>query len=207
MVTETRSVAGFDSVVFAVPAEISIEQGPQETLALEAEPAVLRKMTSEVRGRRLHIGVAGQVETRQPIRIRLGVRTLRAVESRAPAAISTGPLRTESLALVLSGGRSIRIDRLDDALNLDVRMAGAGEVAIGGGKVKAQQVAISGMGTYSAPALASESAAVAINGNGEVQLAASSTLAVSIGGMGHVRYHGDPAVTRSIRGMASIEKD
>ena len=48
---------------------------------------------------------------------------------------------------------------------------------------------------------------MAIDGNGEVQLAASTTLAVRIGGVGNVRYHGDPAVTRSIRGIGSVEKE
>src|SRR5687767_3096890 len=81
--TETRGVADFDEVVFAVPGEVSINQGPRETLTLEAEPAVLRKITTEIRGRRLLIGLApGRVETQQPIRMKLGVRTLRAFESR-----------------------------------------------------------------------------------------------------------------------------
>jgi hypothetical protein len=208
MATETRNVADFDTVVLAVPGEVSIEQGPRETLTLECESAVLRKLTTEVHGRQLFIGVAsGRIETQQPIRIKLGVRTLRALESRAPSAISTGPLRTDSLSLLMAGGGSIRVDRLDNAQSLNVRITGAGDVVIGGGKVGAQQLAIAGMGTYSAPKLASTSADVAIDGNGEVQLAASTTLAVRIGGVGHVRYHGDPAVTRSIRGIGSIEKD
>ena len=108
---------------------------------------------------------------------------------------------------MVAGGGSIRVDRLESARSLDVRIQGAGEVAVGGGQVKAQQLAIAGMGSYSAPKLASESAEVSIQGNGQVQLAASTTLAVSIGGIGHVRYHGDPAVTRSISGIGSIEKD
>jgi hypothetical protein len=206
--TETRSVADFDEVVFAVAGEVSIEQGARETLTLEAEPAVLRKITSEVQDRRLLIGLApGRVETQFPIRMKLGVRTLRAFESRTAGAINIGPLRSDSLALVLAGGGSIRLERLENAHRLDVRITGAGEVSVGGGKVAAQQLAITGMGTYSAPKLASERADVAIDGNGEVQLAASSTLAVRIGGVGHVRYHGDPAVTRSIRGIGSVEKD
>jgi hypothetical protein len=206
--TETRSVADFDQVVFAVAGEVSIEQGPRETLTLEAEPAVLRKITTEVQGRRLLIGLApGRIETQQPIRMKLGVRTLRAFESRTAGAISIGPLRSEALALVLAGGGSIRLDRLDNARSLDVRITGAGDVAVGGGKVTAQQLAITGTGSYTAPELASERADVAIDGNGEVRLAASSTLAVRIGGIGHVRYHGDPAVTRSIRGIGTIEKD
>lgn len=206
--TETRSVADFDQVVFAVAGEVSVEQGPRETLTLDAEPAVLRKITTEVHDRRLLIGLApGRIETQQPIRMKLGVRMLRSFESRTAGAIHIGPLRGDALTLVLAGGGSIRLDRLDDARSLEVRITGAGDVAVGGGKVTAQQLAITGMGTYSAPQLASEGAEVAIDGNGEAQLAASHTLAVRIGGVGHVRYHGDPAVTRSIRGIGSIEKD
>jgi len=206
--TEPRSVANFDEVVFAVAGDVSIEQGPRESLTLEAEPAVLRKITAEVHDRRLLIGLApGRVETHEPIRMKLGVQTLRAFESRTAGAISIGPLRSDTLALVLAGSGSIRLERLDNARSLDVRITGTGDVAVGGGKVTMQQLAITGIGTYSAPRLASERADVSIDGNGEVQLAASTTLAVRIGGVGHVRYHGDPAVTRSIRGIGSVEKD
>lgn len=206
--TESRSVADFDEVVFAVAGEVSIKQGPRETLTLEAEPAVLRKITTEVHGRRLLIGLSsGRVETQEPIRMKLGIRTLRAFESRTAGAISIGPLSSDSLALVLAGGGSIRLDRLENARSLDVRITGAGDVAVAGGKVTTQQVAIAGIGNYVAPKLASERAQVAIDGSGNVQLAASSTLGVRIGGIGHVRYHGDPAVTRSIQGIGSIEKN
>jgi hypothetical protein len=206
--TETRSVAAFDEVVFAVAGEVSIEQGPRETLTLEAEPAVLRKITTEIHGRRLLIGLApGRIETQQPIRMKLAVQTLRAFESRTAGAISIGPLYTEALALVLAGGGSIRLDRLENTLSLDVRITGAGEVAVESGKVRMQKVSITGIGTYYAPKLVSERAEVAIDGNGEVQLAAINTLAVRIDGVGQVRYHGNPAVTRSIRGIGSIEKD
>jgi hypothetical protein len=206
--TETRSVADFDQVVFAVAGEVSIEQGPGETLTLEAEPAVLRKITTEIRDRRLLIGLMpGRIETQQPIRMKLRVRSLRSFESRTAGEVSIGALRSDALVLVLAGGGSIRLDRLDGARSLDVRITGAGDVVVGGGKVIAQQLAITGMGRYSAPRLASEQAEVAIDGNGEVRLAASTTLAVRISGVGQVRYHGDPVVTRSIRGVGTIEKD
>ncbi|MDM0115685.1 head GIN domain-containing protein [Variovorax sp. J22R133] len=206
---ETRSVADFDEIVFSVAGEVSVEQGSRESLSLDAEPAVLRKITTEIRDRRLIIGVSpsSRIETNQPIRMKIGVRQLRAFESRTSGAISIGPLRSDTLALVLAGGGSIRVDRLDNAANLKVQITGAGDISVGGGKVTAQQLAITGTGTYSAPKLASERAEVAIDGSGEVQLAASATLAVRVDGIGNVRYHGDPAVTRSIRGIGSINKD
>lgn len=206
--TQTRSVAGFDAVVLVLPAEVRIEQGARETLSLEAEAAVLPKITTEVHGRRLVIGVAppGRLETREPIRIRLGVRALRAFESRAPGAIAIGPLRSESLSLVLGGGGSVQLERLE-ASSLRLRITGAGEVDVGGGRVGAQELAITGTGRYTAPGLDSERAEVSIDGSGEVQLAASSTLAVRIAGVGNVRFRGNPAVTRAISGIGTIEKD
>jgi hypothetical protein len=206
--TETRAVSGFDEVVFAVAGEVRIDQGARETLTLEAEPAVLRKITTEVQGRRLVIALApGKVETQEPIRTRIGVRTLRAFESRTAGEVRIGPLQSDALSLVLAGGGSIRVDRLEHARRLDVRITGAGDVAIGGGQVAAQQLAITGMGSYAAPRLDSGRAEVAIDGNGDVRLAASGVLNVRIAGVGHVRYHGDPAVTRSIRGIGTVEKD
>jgi hypothetical protein len=108
---------------------------------------VLRKITSEIHGRRLLIGLApGRIETQQPIRMKLGVWTLRALESRTAGAISIGPLRSDALALAMAGASTIRLNRLDNALSL-----------------RAQKVAISGMGSYSAPQLVSERAEVAID--------------------------------------------
>ena len=206
--TETRHVADFDEVVFALAGEVSIEQGSRETLVVEAEPAVLRKITTEIRNRRLFIGLApGRIETREPIRMKLGVQNLRAFESRTAGVIRIGALRCDTLALVLAGGGAMRLDRLDNARTLDVRISGAGDIAVVGGKVALQQLAITGSGSYVAPGLTSERAEVAIDGSGDVQLAASTALAVRIGGVGHVRYRGDPAVTRSIRGIGSVEKD
>ncbi|SFM63213.1 head GIN domain-containing protein [Variovorax sp. OV329] len=206
--TETRHVADFDEVVFALAGEVSIEQGSRETLTVEAEPAVLRKITTEIRDRRLFIGMApGRIETQEPIRMKLGVQNLRAFESRTAGVIRIGALRCDTLALVLAGGGAMRLDRLDNARSLDVRISGAGDIAVAGGKVAVQQLAITGSGNYVAPGLASERAEVAIDGSGDVQLAASTALAVRIGGVGHVRYRGDPSVTRSIRGIGSVEKD
>lgn len=204
---EARSVAGFDSVLLEVAGELQISQGSQESLSVEAEPAVLRMIVTEVRDRRLRIGLRpGRVETREPIRFRLGVRELRAFESRTAAAVHAGPLRAASLALDLGGGGSIQLDRLQ-AQELVVRLNGAGEVGIGGGSLQEQRIEIRGVGRYEAPALDCERSRVAIDGNGQAHLAAARSLDVRIGGVGQVRYRGDPAVTRSIAGIGTVEKD
>lgn len=110
-------------------AEVQIEQGARETLTLDAEAAMLPKITTEVRSRRLEISaVPGRVETTRPIRVKLGARSLRAFESRGAGTVRVGPLSSDSLA----------------AQSLNVRTAGAGDVSVDRGQVAAQKVAIAG---------------------------------------------------------------
>ena len=205
--TESRKVSGFDAVLLELPGELRVTQGKRESLTLEAEPAVLRKIVTEVHEGRLRIGLApGRIETRQPIRITLELRHLRALESRAAAAIVAGPLRADTLTLVLTSGGPVRFEQLD-LRDLTVSMAGAGDVGVDSGRISTQRIAIAGVGRYVAPALACEQAEVAIQGNGQVRLAASSRLDVRISGVGQVRYRGEPAVTQSIQGVGTVEKD
>lgn len=205
--TESRSVAGFDAVVLEVPGELQIEHGASEALTLDAEPAVLRLITVEVRDRRLRIGLApGRVETHQPIRMRLAVRGLRNFESRTAAEVRIDAVQGDAASLALAGGGTVRVERMK-ALDLTVRIAGAGDISIAEGSVKSQHIGISGMGGYVAPAVDCERADVAIDGNGRARLAAARQLDVRIGGVGQVRYRGEPVVTQSIRGIGTVEKD
>ena len=123
--TESRSVAGFDAVVLEVPGELQIEHGPDEALSLEAEPAVLRMITADVHDRRLRIALApGRVQTNQPIRMRLAVRSLRAFESRTAAEVRIDAVQGDAASLALAGGGAVRVERLN-TLGLTVRIAGA----------------------------------------------------------------------------------
>ena len=55
VVTEEREVEGFREVVFAAIGELMVEQGSTESLVIEAESNVLRRIRTEVRGETLHI--------------------------------------------------------------------------------------------------------------------------------------------------------
>lgn len=204
---QTRSVADFDTVQLELPAEVTLTQGARASLTLDAEAIALEKISTEVRDRRLWIGVAhGRLETRQPIRITLVARHLRAFESRASATVRSGALVADTLSLVIHGGGAFHLDRLQ-AETLDVQLAGANEVAIDAGRVATQRIAMAGTGRYVAPRLDSDRAQVRIDGNGQARLAAAARLEVQIRGVGEVRYRGEPQVTRDIQGVGSVERD
>lgn len=204
---ETRSVSGFDEVIFAAAGELELTQAQRVSLTIEAEPAVLRKITSEVRGRQLRLGfTAGNVVAREPIRFRLEMPDLRALELQSSGNVHLGPLDVQSLSLRLAGSGDIRLDRLH-AQRLELRLSGSGSVAAAHGQVDSMRVEIEGAGTVNLAGLASRSADISIGGSGDVRLSASDRLNADIAGSGSVRFSGNPRLVQSITGAGTIERE
>ena len=204
LASEERAVSGFDTVVWDATGELLIEQTNREHLTVEAEPAVLAKIITEVRDRRLHIRFGpGPVQTQQPIRFRLELKSLAALETRGSGAVRIGALSTPALSLRLAGSEEMHLARLV-ARTLDARLDGAGELTIDGGQVDSQRVVITGAANYAAFGLASRHADVAIDGSGELRVTVAERLAARIGGSGAVLYRGRPQVTQVVTGAGEI---
>ncbi len=207
MATETRHVGGFDEVIFTAAGELDIVQSLREQLIIEAEPAILRKITSEVRGRQLVLGFApGNVVAREPIRLRLEMPTLSTLELQSSGNVHLGPFEVHSLSLRLAGSGDIRMDRLK-VQNLVLRLPGSGTLSITQGQADLQRIEIDGAGTVDTAGMACRSADVSIAGSGDVRLAASEHLQASISGSGSVRFLGNPQLVRSISGAGTIDRE
>jgi len=203
---ESRTVSGFDEVSWDAAGELLIEQTNREHLSVEAEPAVLSKIVTEVRQHRLWIGFGpGWFETRQPIRFRLDVKSLVVLETRGSGEVRIGPLTTTGLSLRLAGSENLHLARLR-ARTLVVRLEGSGAMAIGGGEVESQRIVLAGSGDYAALPLASREADVSIDGSGNAQVAASERLAARIAGSGDVDYRGDARVSTTVTGSGSVRR-
>jgi hypothetical protein len=205
-VREQRPVSGFDQVDWSAIGELLIEQTGREQLSIEAEAAVLAKVVTEVRQRRLRIGFApGRVETKPPIRFRLEVRSLNVLQAHGSGEVRIGPLATPGLSLVLAGSDDVQLARLN-ARTLELRLEGAGDLAIVAGQVETQRVVLAGAGRYAAWGLASRQAEVALDGSGDAQVNASQNLVAHIAGSGEVQLRGDARVSASVTGAGGVHR-
>lgn len=203
---ETRAVSGIRAVLWQAAGELVIEQTQREHLSIEAEPAVLAKIVAEVHQGRLTIGFApGQIETRYPIRFRLELKALEALELSGAGTTRIGPLSTPALSLRLAGSETLKLARLE-ARALDVHLDGSGELTIDGGRIERQRVVIAGAADYSAPRLASQDATVAIDGSGTIRLAVAERLHATIAGSGDVLYVGEPQVVQAVSGSGEVRR-
>jgi len=202
---EERQVSGFHSVVLKTAGDLRITQGDRESLIAEAETTVLPKIATVVRDGVLHIeGKASPIITQLPIRFTLSVRELRVLQVLATGAVELNRINGKALTIDASGSSNIDGSRLDLG-ELRLTISGSGNVALEG-KVKRQELRISGAGTYDAARLMSQHAKIRSSGAGNVSVNASQTLDVAISGSGEVRYSGHPELRQDIVGAGSLRR-
>lgn len=205
VITESRTVAGFNAVELSGIGTLIIEQGDRETLEITAEDNLMSRIKSSVSGSRLQLGSEEFVNIlpTKDIIYRLKVKNLNQIESSGLGKIEMKKLKTDKLMVEISGSGRISLDNLQAAtLRLDI--SGLGDISISG-NVKSQQVQISGAGNYKAPNLASETANVDISGTGNAILWVTEQLDLDISGAGKVHYYGSPQINSDISGAGVVK--
>jgi hypothetical protein len=183
---ESRKVSGFDGVELRGVGNLSIEQTGRESLTVEAEKAVIPKITTRVVDGRLIIGPEANsaVHTTGPINYRLTVKDLNALEVMGTANAEATGIETDRLAVTISGAGNVRMS----------------------GTADEQEVDISGTGTYLAENLESREVEINVAGAGSAIVNAKEKLDAEISGVGSVEYVGDPRIQQSISGAGQVNK-
>jgi hypothetical protein len=212
--TEERAVSGFEQVILKDIGEVIITQGERESLLVEAEEDVLPRIQTDVIDGRLVIGIKGdwlnrlsvgigQIST-GAIRFHLRARQVTGLEVHGAGNIRAERLDAPSLALKLSGAGSIEIGGLSSR-DLRVLLSGAGKVELEG-SAEAQEVELSGTGSYQALRLETKRGKVHVSGVGGAAVNVSDELEARISGLGGVQYKGDPRLQTSISGLGRLTK-
>ena len=208
VVSEPRTVSGFDRVSLGGIGNLLITQGTTESLTIEAEDNVLPHITSTVSGGRLSLGFDAHglnwVQPTKPINFHLTVKRLQEIDLGGSGSVQATGLRGDQLALKIGGSGSAALDGLA-VTGLTVDVAGSGSITASG-TADSQHINIAGSGSYRAPDLASQSAQITVAGSGNTVVNAARALSVSITGNGSVQYVGDPTIDQHILGSGKITK-
>ncbi len=207
MVSEERSVSGFNEVNFAGLGRLYIEFGDEESLTIKAEDNFLKHIETDVRGGKLVIEFEKGINLNltKSINYYLTVVELEKIEVSGFGSIQVPEIVGESFSIELSGAGDIDIDGLEVEL-FEVEISGVGDLRVDGGHVEKQIISLSGVGGYSGKRLESEEAEVEISGLGSVTIRVSDHLEVDISGGGSVDYYGSPTVDSDISGVGDVDR-
>jgi hypothetical protein len=203
VIREARSLETFDRVVLHGLGDLTVSQGEQESLEIEAEDNVLPYIETEVRDGVLEIRYERKtILPTKPVKFHLVMRELRGLDTRGVSNILADGVATDRLQIGISGTGNVNIRDLR-AGALAVNVSGAGNCTVDG-TAGEQAVTLSGAGSYNGGELASGAATVTITGLGKVTVWAQDSLNVTISGTGGVDYYGSPQVRQQISGLGQV---
>jgi hypothetical protein len=204
VVTEGRSVESFDRVVLTGIGDVTIVQGDQESLEIEAEDNVIPFIRTNVRNGILEIGFDRKsIIPTKPIKFRLTMRSVRGLDTNGVSNIQSNEIATDRLEVSISGTGSVNIRDLT-AEELTIIVSGAGNCTLEG-TVDQQRITLSGAGNYDGENLESSETDITITGLGKVTVWATNNLNVTISGTGGVDYYGNPQVRQQISGLGRVK--
>jgi hypothetical protein len=203
VVTEPREVAGFDRVSVSGAGELTVVQGDEESLTIEADDNLLPLITSEVHHGALSLGPRNvNLHPTRTIVYRLKVKNLRGVDVSGSVHGDVGTLKTDRLDLNISGSGRLNVEHLD-AEALSARISGSGNTSASG-RADKQQISISGSGNHQARDLKCARADAHISGSGDAEVWVTESLGASISGSGRVAYRGNPSVDAHVSGSGRV---
>jgi hypothetical protein len=209
---EHRAVDPFTKIEVDGQADVTLVQGPQEALVIEAPHRQLKTVRTEVRdgtlvvstddARRWWSGLFGR-GPRTP-RITVTFRELDTLRATGAVKVRTDRLQAGRMTVAVTGAAALKLTGL--AVD-ELAFAGSGAVkAEVAGHATTQKVTISGAGDYRGAGLASEHATVTVSGAGRVVVNAAKTLQVGLSGAGSVEYIGEPELTQQVRGAGRVKR-
>jgi len=196
----------FDQIDVDGAARVTLTQGDRDQVFIHGDAAMQTSADVVLVGKRLRIDPAGGWKFWNNAKVQVDVQmrdVSRITLSGATDLHAPGPIKSDRLALRISGAGSARFDALDAGqLRFDISGAGNGQLA---GRVDELGVRVSGKGKLAAEELRAAHANVSISGVGNASLWVTDKLQVNISGVGNVEYWGQPEVIRSTSGLGSVE--
>jgi hypothetical protein len=217
--SETRELQDVRRVVLAGWGDLAVEQDPEapERVTIEADEALLPRLTSQVRGGRLRLGldlawwewltwwVEWLFMPDKSVHYQLSVRQLEGLSITGAGRVVAGRIEAERCTLRISGSGRVRVGEVQVS-SLVTAISGSGDVELADGTADRHQVRISGSGSLRAGGVETETTTVAISGSGSAVVDAQQELEVRITGSGSVTYGGQPQLTQQITGSGRVRQ-
>ncbi len=206
LLAETRSIASVTRVSLDGFGELQIVQGDRESLTIEAEPRIMRRIETTVIDDTLRIGLRTglllQVIPTRDVRYYLTVVDLDHLRVGGLGQADVAALETDTLTIDQSGAGRINLRSLT-AETLSVQLTGVGVCDVSG-QVAEQDVTITGWARYGAGELKSERASIRVTGLASARVWSIEYLEGDVSGVGIISYHGDPELSENVSGVGRV---
>lgn len=195
---------GFDSVELKSAAEVTITAGPRFAVHAEGDPALLRRLTADVRGGRLVLGwtPGGEVHAVDGLHVSITMPRVSGAAIAGAGDIAIDRADAPSFTGSVGGAGTIRVARLR-ALSTDLAMSGTGRIVVAG-VTRRLGATVSGVGSIDAANLPAAEGAFTMSGTGHIAARVNGQATVALSGMGSVMVSGNARCAVQKSGLGSV---
>lgn len=203
--SDTRLLKPFTKIELNTDAKVIITKDSVQSIRVEAQPNLLKVLTTEVSGKWLYIDLDGCLANHKPITVYISTPSFETIEVDGSGSVEgRGSFAGEKILLTIDGSGSINIGLSANAVNSEIK--GSGNMNLSGSARKFD-VDLSGSGDMNAQEMPSGVCKVNVRGSGNCRIFAINKLAVDIAGSGNVFYKGTPDISTNINGSGKLEKN
>jgi hypothetical protein len=206
VVSETRSVSGFQEVKTDFTGDVFVTQGSNYNVRIEAQQNIIDVIETVLNDGILTIRGKSNTIIRPDTRIKVYVTMPRIdglMVNGSGNTIVENTITTSNLYMKVSGSGNITVPKLD-ASSVDANISGSGEINIWDGTVSNEYIDITGSGDMDFSGLRASTGEVRISGSGDARVYVTGSLKVRISGSGDVYYRGTPSIDVSISGSGKL---
>lgn len=183
-VKQTLSVSNFDALGLGINATVYLTQG-SHSVQIEAQKNIIDNIKTDVKDGSWNIEFKQRVSNHTDITIHVSMPTVKA--------LSIG-----------GSGEILGKSSFNNLGNLAIAIGGSGTLELAG-SAKDVEISIAGSGDVKTANLKANNCEVSIAGSGDAYIEVNNGLDVSIAGSGDVHYKGNPKISSSIAGSGSVK--
>lgn len=203
--TETRSASGFHAIDMSIAGDVEVSVADNFSVEVQAQENLLPILKTDVEDGVLKIYFSENVSSHEDLKVRVSAPAFDGFSLGGSGTIrAMTPIRAENMELEIAGSGDISIPQAEFG-SAASSIAGSGSIELGG-KANSLKSKIAGSGDVKAKQLTANELNVEISGSGSVTCDVVQTLKASIAGSGDVFYSGQPAVETNVSGSGSVKK-
>lgn len=208
VISKTFNTSDYDKISGNNSLDITLVQGIEGTITVQAESNIMEHIEIEVNGSKLEIGIEDgyNINTRKGIKVTIPVEKISSLSMAGSGDIrSNMTLKSRDMQISVAGSGDIEV--AVESEKLDVSIAGSGDVKISG-RTEYMDASVAGSGGIKGFNLKANHVDASIAGSGDVSVyCTGGKLKASIVGSGDLRYKGTTSeVKKSIMGSGDITK-
>jgi len=202
LITEERQPGSFTGIRLNLPANLIVEQGPNTSFRIEAQPNILKLIQTSLKEETLTIESSECIGNNKGINIYIQLPAFSKLVVEGSGEIKgKGVITSTQLGLVINGSGNISLEANAETFFCGIK--GSGQVKLSGSG-KTQYVKIDGSGDFSGADFSTISSDVSVSGSGYAAVKADSNLKAQLNGSGEIRYVGNPRIDKDVNGSGEI---